>query len=199
MALVDDDGFSEAILRAHAVVAPEELQEAEAAFEHRRAITERSFDRLPESGRRWCVTAGSDVQNPATENAGVDGIGTGAQYSQNRSVEDGDGEVKFVCPSGHQLGQLNDATDDGTVRSKEAHRQTESREQIQESGPQGQQQRPMRFTVDHQSGYNRDPQKDQRRPCHACREHRKEPLHRFEAKVANRRGQPRKGRFQLLL
>jgi hypothetical protein len=32
-ALIDDDGFGEAILRAHAIFAPEELEEAEAALE----------------------------------------------------------------------------------------------------------------------------------------------------------------------
>jgi hypothetical protein len=71
MALVDDDGFSEAILRAHAVVAPEELQEAEAAFEHRRAITERSFDRLPEAEARMRERNGARARDPLTRRATV--------------------------------------------------------------------------------------------------------------------------------
>lgn len=46
---IDDDGFREAILGAHAVLAPEELQEAEAALKNGGTIAKGAFDGLPEA------------------------------------------------------------------------------------------------------------------------------------------------------
>ena len=44
---VDHDGFGEAVLGAHAILAPEVLEKSEAAFEHGGSVAERSLDRLP--------------------------------------------------------------------------------------------------------------------------------------------------------
>jgi hypothetical protein len=49
LAFVDDDGLGEAILGAHAVAAPEELQEAKATFEYGGTVAQSSLDGLPEA------------------------------------------------------------------------------------------------------------------------------------------------------
>jgi hypothetical protein len=60
-ALIDDDGFGEAILRAHAIFAPEELEEAETALEFSMREVSCAWKRR---GVRW--VAGLDLVVAAT-------------------------------------------------------------------------------------------------------------------------------------
>jgi hypothetical protein len=69
--LIDDDGFCEAILRAHAVVAPEELHETEAALEHGSAVAQRSLNGLPEAEARVGEGYGSGAGHPLARRAAV--------------------------------------------------------------------------------------------------------------------------------
>lgn len=66
---VDDDGFGEAVLGAHAVLAPEELEKAETSFENGGSITEGALDGLPEpqagTGERDGARAGYEFTRRA--------------------------------------------------------------------------------------------------------------------------------------
>lgn len=78
-AFVNDDGLGKTILCAHAVFAPEELEEAETALEHRSAVAEGSLDGLPQS------------QTVMSER---DGARTGDPFSRCAAVADEVGETK---------------------------------------------------------------------------------------------------------
>src|ERR1035438_8929215 len=52
---VDDDGFGEAVLGAHAIFAPEILQKSEAAFEHGGSLAEGGLGFLQYFWRRHCL------------------------------------------------------------------------------------------------------------------------------------------------
>lgn len=78
-ALVDDDGFCEAILRAHAVAAPEELEETEAALEDGCAVAQGSFDGLPQAEARTCER---------------NSTGAGDEFARRAAVADEVGEAE---------------------------------------------------------------------------------------------------------
>jgi len=61
---VNHDGFSQAVLSAHAVRAPEVLEKTEAALEQRGSVTEGAFDGLPESHARTDEGDGARARGP---------------------------------------------------------------------------------------------------------------------------------------
>jgi hypothetical protein len=78
-ALVDDDGFGEAILRALTIGAPEKLEKAETAFEDSGSIAESALDGLPKAepmvGER-------------------DGTSTGDEFARRAAVADEVGKAE---------------------------------------------------------------------------------------------------------
>ena len=84
-ALVDHDGFGEAVLRAHSILAPEKLQEAEAAFEHGGAIAQRSFDRLPKSEAMLRERNGARARYPFAGRAAVADVVGEAEVEQKEN------------------------------------------------------------------------------------------------------------------
>jgi hypothetical protein len=86
-ALVDDNGLGEAILRAHAVLAPEELQKAEATFEDSGAVAEGALDGLPESETTVLERDGAGPSDPLARRAAV------AQEVGKTEVEEQEDEI----------------------------------------------------------------------------------------------------------
>jgi len=88
---VDDDGFGEAVLGAHAILAPEVLQKSEAAFEHGGSVAEGSLDRLPCPHPRMGERYGPRAGDPLAGGPSV------AQVVGEAVVEDQDDDVaEFV-------------------------------------------------------------------------------------------------------
>jgi hypothetical protein len=84
---INDDGFGQAVLGAHAVAVPEELEEAEACFKDGGAVAEGAFGGLPEPHSFAGKRERPDTRDPLSWSLAV------AEVVGQAEIEQDDGEV----------------------------------------------------------------------------------------------------------